>query len=241
MSSPHNIVILTGSGISAESGVKTFRASDGLWEEHRVEDVATPEAYARDPRLVQNFYNMRRAQLKEVEPNPAHIAIAKLEQEYPGDVCLVTQNVDNLHERAGSKQLIHMHGELASVFCKDTQHRFEWIDDIDIDSTACECCGKTGTLRPDIVWFGEMPYHMDMIYQKLHDATMFVSIGTSSTVYPAAGFVQEVRYGGHCHTIEINLEPSVAMGLFNETHYGKAGIEVPKWVDRVLDGEYEDI
>ncbi|MDF3031150.1 MAG: Silent information regulator protein Sir2 [Moraxellaceae bacterium] len=230
----HRIVVLTGAGISAESGIRTFRAQDGLWEEHRIEDVATPEAFARDPALVQRFYNLRRAQLADpaIRPNAAHEALARLEREYPGEVLVVTQNVDDLHERAGTQNLIHMHGELRSMFCTQSGRRYRIEGDI-ATGQACACCGATGTLRPDIVWFGEMPYAMDRIYQALTACTLFVSIGTSGNVYPAAGFVQQAALAG-AHTVEINLEPTVTRSAFDEHRYGPAGQVVPAFVAQLL-------
>ena len=228
-----NIVILTGSGISAESGLKTFRGGGGLWEGHRVEDVATPEAYERDPKMVQNFYNMRRQQLKTAEPNAAHKALAELENKWNGDFLLVTQNVDDLHERGGSKKILHMHGELKKARCTNTEQVFDWETDIE-ENTNCPCCKKSGTLRPHIVWFGEMPLDMDLIYSKLHDCDLFISIGTSGVVYPAAGFVQEVRMRGQAHTVEINLEPSAGYSIFEETIYGPATKTVPEFVEKLL-------
>lgn len=201
-----NIVVLTGAGVSAESGIRTFRDSGGLWEEHRIEDVATPQGFERNPALVQRFYNMRRRQLKEVEPNAAHLALAELERKWQGDFLLVTQNVDNLHRRAGSRHLLHMHGELERVSCQRTLEVFEWTEDITAE-TRCACCGLTGTLRPYIVWFGEIPLHMDQIYEAIRCCDIFLSIGTSGQVYPAAGFVQEAKFR-KARTIECNLEPS---------------------------------
>lgn len=230
----HRIVVLTGAGISAESGIRTFRAADGLWEDHRIEDVATPEAFARDPALVQRFYNLRRAQLQEasIVPNAAHLALARLEREYDGEVLVVTQNVDNLHERAGSRQLIHMHGELLSMFCTQSGRRFRIEGDITAGAL-CYCCGQAGTLRPDIVWFGEMPYAMDRIYDALERCSLFLSIGTSGNVYPAAGFVQQARQNG-ARTVEINLEPTVTRNAFAEHRYGPAGEVVPAFVEELL-------
>ncbi len=227
-----NIVILTGAGVSAESGLRTFRADDGLWEEHRIEDVCTPDAYARDPALVHQFYDARRARAAEVEPNPAHAALARLEAEWEGDFLLVTQNVDSLHERAGSKRLIHMHGQLDSGWCLACGERFRWEGPMG-QGAACHKCAEVGSVRPDIVWFGEMPYEMDRIEAALRDADLFVSIGTSGAVYPAAGFVQTARYVG-ARTVEINLEPSLGSVFFNEARIGPAGVEVPKWVDELL-------
>jgi NAD-dependent deacetylase len=227
-----NIVILTGAGVSAESGLRTFRADDGLWEEHRIEDVCTPDAYARDPALVHQFYDARRARAAEVEPNPAHAALARLEAEWEGDFLLVTQNVDSLHERAGSKRLIHMHGQLDSGWCLACGERFPWEGPMG-HGAACANCAEVGEVRPDIVWFGEMPYEMDRIEAALRDADLFVSIGTSGAVYPAAGFVQTARYVG-ARTVEINLEPSLGSVFFNEARIGPAGVEVPKWVGELL-------
>lgn len=237
-----SIVILTGAGISAESGLATFRASDGLWCDHRVEDVATPEGFARDPALVQQFYNMRRAQLPQVKPNAAHDAIARLGAAFDGELLLVTQNVDDLHGRAeqgkrmqpGYRRL-HMHGELNKVHCTRTGDVIDWHSPIDA-TTPCPCCGTTGTLRPHIVWFGEMPLGMDLISDHLQRCDLFLSIGTSGNVYPAAGFVQEVRFHGHAHTVEINLEPTQGRSLFHEHVYGKATEVVPAYVDRILEG-----
>ncbi len=228
------IVILTGAGISAESGLRTFRAQDGLWENHRIEDVATPEAWARNPALVQRFYNERRRQLHDpaVQPNVAHLALARLEALWPGELLLVTQNVDDLHERAGSRQLLHMHGELRSMFCIRTQRRYPIAGDISTE-LRCACCERTHTLRPDIVWFGEMPYHMDAIYEALSRCAQFISIGTSGNVYPAAGFVAEASAAG-ARTLELNLEPSQTRNAFAEHRYGPATQIVPAWVDELL-------
>jgi NAD-dependent deacetylase len=229
-----NIVILTGAGVSAESGLATFRGPDGLWEGHRVEDVATPEAYARDPTLVHNFYDARRERLGEVEPNAAHNALARLDAEWPGDLLIVTQNVDDLHERAGAKRLLHMHGELTSGMCMACGSRFGWQGAMGVANyNQCPRCGLFGQVRPDIVWFGEMPYEMEQIDEALTKADLFVAIGTSGAVYPAAGFVQTARYCG-ARTLEINLEPSQGSIYFDEQRYGPAGVEVPKWVDEVL-------
>jgi len=229
---PYRIVILTGAGISAESGLATFRGEDGLWEGHRVEDVATPEAFARDPVLVHKFYNARRAQLAEVEPNAAHRALARLEAEWPGEFLLVTQNVDDLHERAGSKRLIHMHGRNNVAWCLRCSARSPWEATMSEDSE-CPECGSAGGLRPDIVWFGEMPYDMDRIEEAVRDCDLFVSIGTSGAVYPAAGFVQTARYCG-ARTLEMNLEPSQGSLFFDESRIGPASELVPAWVDEVL-------
>ena len=227
-----NIVLLTGAGISAESGLATFRAADGLWEDHRVEDVATPEAFRRDPELVHAFYDARRARLGQVEPNQAHRGLARLDAEWPGDLLIVTQNVDDLHERAGASRVLHMHGELKSAWCLACDERQPWSGDMGEDAS-CKLCGENGRVRPDIVWFGEMPYEMDRIEEALRNADLFVSIGTSGAVYPAAGFVQTARYCG-ARTLEINLEPSLASYIFDESRIGRAGELVPEWVDEVL-------
>ena len=227
-----NIVILTGAGISAESGLATFRGADGLWEGHRVEDVATPEAFARDPALVHAFYNARREKLGTVAPNAAHEALARLDTEWPGELLLVSQNVDDLHERAGSKRLIHMHGELTKGWCLACNARFPWEGPMG-QGALCSNCDTAGMVRPDIVWFGEMPYAMERIDEALQRADLFVSIGTSGAVYPAAGFVQTARYCG-ARTLEMNLEPSLGSFLFDESRTGPAGKLVPEWVEEVL-------
>jgi NAD-dependent deacetylase len=258
-----NIVVLTGAGISADSGLATFRGADGLWEGHRVEDVATPEAYARDPALVHQFYDARRARLSEVEPNAAHRALARLDAEWPGELLIVTQNVDDLHERAGANRLLHMHGELAKGWCLACGERFPWqgpmspstvrpepveglhfsrdasegqpFDKLRTNGSvnACPSCQAVGQIRPDIVWFGEMPYEMERIEDALRGADLFVSVGTSGAVYPAAGFVQTARYcGAHC--IEINLEPSQGSIFFDESRMGRAAELVPAWVEEMV-------
>ena len=227
-----NIVILTGAGVSAESGLATFRGPDGLWEGHRVEDVATPEAFSRDPALVHAFYNARRGKLDTVAPNAAHLALARLDAEWRGDLLLVTQNVDDLHERAGSRRLIHMHGEVKKGWCLQCDERFHWDADMNTN-TACPVCGAEGGVRPDIVWFGEMPYEMERIDDALRRCDLFVSSGTSGAVYPAAGFVQTARYCG-ARTLEMNLEPSFGSMMFDESRVGPAGVEVPQWVDEMI-------
>jgi NAD-dependent deacetylase len=233
-----NIVILTGAGVSAESGLATFRGPDGLWEGHRVEDVATPEAFARDPALVHAFYDARRAKLAAVRPNRAHEALARLDAEWPGEFLLVTQNVDDLHERAGSERLVHMHGELAKGWCLGCNARFGWNGPM---GTGAQCpdCEATGLVRPDIVWFGEMPYEMDRIDEAIRRSDLFVSIGTSGAVYPAAGFVQTAGHFG-ARTLEINLEPSIGSFLFGESRMGKAGDLVPQWVEELLSAAQSD-
>ncbi|MFU7527484.1 NAD-dependent deacylase [Qipengyuania sp. ASV99] len=227
------IVILTGAGISAESGIDTFRSAGGLWEQHRVEDVATPEGFARNPDLVLGFYDARREALANAAPNPAHLALARLEREFSGDLLLVTQNVDDLHERGGSARVLHMHGELKSALCQSCETRSRWERTM-LDRPPCPVC-RAPTLRPDVVWFGEMPYQMGRITRALEACDLFVSIGTSGAVYPAAGFVQEARANGAA-TLELNLEPSEGSHFFSESRHGAAGQLVPEWVDEVLRG-----
>ena len=221
--------MLTGAGISAESGIQTFRASDGLWHEHRVEEVATPEAFARQPQLVQQFYNERRRQLlsADIAPNAAHRALAQLES-LADEMLLVTQNIDDLHERGGSSKLIHMHGELLKMRCTQSGRVFEIRSDINVDDN-CDCCGAAGNLRPHIVWFGEMPMQMDAIEAALLQCDLFVSIGTSGNVYPAAGFVELANRVG-AHTLELNLEPSSQQSRFAECRNGLATELVPQFV-----------
>jgi NAD-dependent deacetylase len=228
-----SIVILTGAGVSAESGLKTFRDHGGLWENHRLEDVASIDGYLRNPELVQSFYNARRAQLDDanVKPNLAHEALARLDREWAGDFLLVTQNVDDLHERAGAKRLIHMHGELAKVRCQASQQVFEWRQAIE-RTTECSCCKKAGTLRPHIVWFGEMPMEMDRIFETLETCDLFVAIGTSGQVYPAAGFVHQVPRSAK--KIEINADASEVSFAFDELRRGVASVEVPQFVSEIL-------
>jgi len=230
-----SIVVLTGAGISAESGIKTFRASDGLWEEHRIEDVATPEAFDRDPALVQKFYNTRRKPIlqQEVHPNPAHTALARLEREFEGEFLLVTQNIDDLHERGGSKRVRHMHGEILKMRCSSSEQVTVCNENISTDSI-CECCGFSGTLRPHIVWFGEMPLYMEEISQALARCDLFLSIGTSGNVYPAAGFVQIANHAG-AKSIEFNLQESNITSEFSAALYGKAGELLPAWVADFLE------
>ncbi len=232
LSSTGSIVILTGAGISAESGVATFRDSNGLWENHRIEDVATPEAYVRNPQLVQDFYNARRRQVGTVHPNKAHEALVELEKNWKGSFLLVTQNVDDLHDRAGSKQLIHMHGELLKVRCTRCQTIWRHDTDVTLDMT-CPSCKARGRVRPHIVWFGEMPLEMDRIEKALNQCDLFISIGTSGEVYPAAGFMQQARIAG-ARTIEINLKATTLTRHFHETLEGPAGRVVPDVVKELL-------
>ena len=221
------VVVLTGAGISAESGLATFRDADGLWQGHHVDEVATPEAFRRDPAVVHRFYDDRRRELRTVAPNAAHVALARLEQLLGDDLLVVTQNVDDLHERAGSSRVVHMHGELLSALCDSCQGRFPWDDDLG-DSPTCPACGND-TLRPDVVWFGEMPYDLDVIEKALAQADLFVAIGTSGAVYPAAGFVRMAARAG-AQTLELNLDLSETTHLFDDAHQGPAGKVVPAWV-----------
>ena len=225
------IVVLTGAGLSAESGLGTFRDKDGLWTRYDLNDVATPEGFARNPALVHEFYNARRANCLDAQPNPAHDALARLQRAMPDRVTLVTQNVDDLLERAGARDVIHMHGELTRALCAACGHR--WDAPLVMEVTApCPACTRAAT-RPDIVWFGEMPYHMARIEAALRDADLFVAIGTSGNVYPAAGFVQEAAFAG-AETLELTLEPSATASLFDAARFGAASVVVPDWVGEVL-------
>ena len=228
------IVVLTGAGISAESGVPTFRDSGGLWEGHDVEDVATPEGYERDPDTVLRFYDARRRAAASVTPNAAHRALARLEGAIGEDLLVVTQNVDDLHERAGSHSLVHMHGELRRALCTTCGARPEWDADL-IDRPHCPACGER-TLRPDVVWFGEMPYELERIERAVLACDVFVSIGTSGAVYPAAGYVALAAAFG-ARTLELNLEPSDAPIPFDEARSGLASVLVPEWVDEIIDSQ----
>lgn len=229
------IVILTGAGISRESGLSTFRDADGIWAATRIEDVATPAAFAADPMRVHAFYNARRKGLldRAVRPNAAHRALATLEREWPGEVLIVTQNIDDLHERAGSRTLIHMHGEALKARCERCRTAHAWTLDLSV-KTACPACGGKGGMRPHVVWFGEMPFMIEEIERALSTCGLFLSVGTSGNVYPAAGFVATVRRAGRARTVEINLEPSEGATLFHETIYGPATETVPRMVDQIL-------
>ena len=227
------VVVLTGAGISAESGVPTFRDADGLWEGHRVEEVATPEAYDHAPSTVHRFYDARREALAGVEPNPAHLALARLEEHLGDRLLVVTQNIDDLHERAGSTRVVHMHGELLSALCRACARRTPWNAGLG-DFPPCPGCGAC-ELRPDVVWFGEVPYDMDRILSAIAGAELFVSIGTSGAVYPAAGFVQFAA-GSGARTLELNLVPSEGTHLFDEARHGPASELVPTWVDELVTG-----
>ena len=225
------IVILTGAGISAQSGLGTFRDKDGLWTRYDLNDVATPEGFARNPQLVTDFYNARRANCAAAEPNAAHVALAKLEAALPGEVLIVTQNVDDLHQRAGSRAVIQMHGALMSALCGGCGHRWP-APAVMALTDLCPACGKART-RPDVVWFGEIPYHMDAIADAVTGCAVFAAIGTSGQVYPAAGLAAEARRAG-ARCVELNLERSEVSGVFHEHHVGPATLVVPDWVDRLL-------
>ncbi|MEC8700606.1 MAG: Sir2 family NAD+-dependent deacetylase [Pseudomonadota bacterium] len=232
ISRPRSIVVLTGAGISAESGIETFRAAEGLWANHRVDDVATPEGFARNPQLVYEFYNQRRRQLltPEISPNAAHSALAKFEHEFDGEFLLVTQNVDNLHERAGSQNLIHMHGELLKMRCLNSKLVFDVSEDFGYD-THCRCCRSAGNLRPHVVWFGEMPLQMNRINSALENCDMFVAIGTSGNVYPASGFYQTAKIR-KASTVELNLERTGSS--FDRHVRGPATECVPQFFESLL-------
>ena len=232
---PSSIVVLTGAGISVESGIPSFRDPDGIWAKHDWRDYATPDGFARNPGRVYDFYNKRRRSLASVRPNAAHHALARLEAGFAGEFLLVTQNVDDLHDAAGSRKLIHMHGELKSALCQACGLRSPWPGDMTIDSR-CPACGSAGQLRPDVVWFGEMPYQMDRIYRALGTVELFISIGTSGHVYPAADFVTEARHAG-ARTVELNLEPSEVADVFDEAIHGKATEIVPAFIDALLAGK----
>lgn len=228
-----NLFILTGAGVSAESGLGTFRDAGGVWSMYDLKQVATPEGFAADPAKVHEFYNMRRRVHRDAQPNAAHEALARLEREWTaGELTLVTQNVDWLHEMSGSKAVVHMHGEALKVRCNGCEHVREWHGDLSVGH-ACERCGEAGGLRPDVVWFGETPKQLRRIGEALARADLFVAIGTSGTVYPAAGFVAEARRRG-ARTLEINLEPSETAKVFDEGLYGPATETVPAWVDSLL-------
>ena len=231
------IVVLTGAGISVESGLPSFRGAGGLWEGWRLEEVATPEAFARQPTLVQRFYDQRRRQLLggAIRPNPAHLALALLERRWSGRVLVVTQNIDDLHERAGTRNLIHMHGELLKARCRACARVAAWRDGLAVDHR-CPACGGASTLRPHVVWFGELPLELDAIYAALAGCALFVAIGTSGQVYPAAGVVEAVRAEGRAHTVELNLEASAFSARFHEHRQGPAAQLVPRYIAELLAG-----
>jgi len=232
--SRERILVLTGAGISKESGLDTFRDTGGIWATVNLEDVATPEGFERDPAQVHAFYNARRSGLLDsaVKPNAAHRALALLEQNWAGEFLVVTQNIDDLHERAGTRQLIHMHGELLKARCLGCDKALDWPDDLDLESV-CPGCWQAGGLRPHVVWFGEMPFDILRIHEAVDACDIFVAIGTSGVVYPAAGFVEEARRVG-AHTVELNLVPSEGEGLFAERVYGPATEVVPAFVEELL-------
>lgn len=227
-------MVLTGAGVSAESGIPTFRGAGGLWERYRAEDLATPEAFARDPGLVHRFYNERRRLLLsgDIEPNAAHLALARLEREFSGEFMIVTQNIDDLHERAGSRNPVHMHGELLKARCADCGDVRAAAVELGTGD-ACAACGRKGNLRPHVVWFGEMPLEMDRILERLGECDLFLSVGTSGNVYPAAGFVDIAGAAG-AYTVELNLDPTESAGAFDESMRGKATEIVPRFIGRIL-------
>lgn len=227
----NRIVVLTGAGVSAESGLSTFRDKGGIWSQFNVEDVATPQGFARDPALVHRFYNLRRANLSNVAPNAAHVALAKLEKRFDGELVIVTQNVDDLHERGGARNVWHMHGEMKRARCAACAHRWDAPLVMQVADTCPRCAG--GPTRPDIVWFGETPFLMEQIDDAIRNADLFVSIGTSGNVYPAAGFVKQALAAG-AETLELNLEPSLGASDFAQARHGPATQIVPAWVDEVL-------
>jgi NAD-dependent deacetylase len=231
------IVVLTGAGISKESGLDTFRCEGGIWSRVNLEDVATPQGFAKNPELVHAFYNARREKLVDpsIMPNAAHAALARLEQEWPDEVFIVTQNIDDLHERAGNRNLLHMHGELTKVRCERCETVTNWRAPLGLRD-ACPRCGAVGKMRPHVVWFGEMPIGMEEIYQALDRCSLFMSIGTSGNVYPAAGFVSHIRMYTRAHSVELNLEPSTGASIFAETIYGPATEVVPLYIDALLAG-----
>ncbi len=231
------LVVLTGAGISKESGLDTFRDTGGIWNRYKVEDVATPEGYRRNPSKLYAFYNELRGQLApgKAQPNAAHRALARLEETWPGEVTIITQNIDDLHERAGSRRVIHMHGELTKARCEACEKVFACETDF-AAGAVCPACAAKGRIRPHIVWFGEVPLDMPRIFERLDRCGLFLSIGTSGNVYPAAGFVSHLRSRGHARTVELNLEPSLGATLFHETIYGPASLVVPDFVETLLRG-----
>ena len=232
------IVILTGAGISAESGIDTFRDKGGIWERVDLEQVATPDAFARNPGYVHEFHNDFRLSLATIQPNAAHLALAELEAGHSGEVLVVTQNVDDLHEKAGSRNVIHMHGELYKIRCQRCGVIAHWQETLSSE-TPCPKCGEREALRPHVVWFYEIPFEMDRIQAALAACDLFLSIGTSGQVYPAAGFVADVRRRGSAHTVELNLEPSDGASLFHDCIHGPAGDVVPRFVAGLL-GQYSE-
>lgn len=233
MSLYDKILILTGAGMSAESGLGTFRDENGIWSQYNFEEVATPEGFATDPKRCLDFYNYRRDIHKNAEANAAHKALARLEAEYPGEVVIVTQNIDSLHELAGSHRVIHMHGQINKAKCNDCGAVYALSHGNIEVSSPCPSCKVVGSQRPNVVWFGEMPYHLEEIQREIDSCFLFISIGTSGSVYPAAGFVNMARKAG-AHTVELNLEPSDGAVQFHEAHQGKATEIVPRYVDKLM-------
>ena len=230
-----SIVISTGAGISAESGIKTFRDQNGLWENHKIEEVATPQGFYNNPVLVHQFYNLRRSHLNKVQPNAAHFALAELEKKWEGDCFLVTQNVDDLHRRAGSEKMVSIHGELKKARCVLCKTSFSWVDDMSTDSK-CPHCLQLKCVRPDIVWFGELPYFMDEVYERISKCDLFVAIGTSGNVYPAASFSEHATAA---QRIEVNLSPSIVASSFDEVIVGPATEKIPQLVASILNGQFK--
>ncbi len=233
--SRYPVVILTGAGISKESGLDTFRDKDGIWSQVNIEDVATPAAFEVDPQYVHKFYNQRRTGLLDpaIQPNAAHEALAKLEAEWPNDVLIVTQNIDDLHERAGSRNLIHMHGELLKARCGHCNSVIPWEAPIIVE-TYCPNCGNAGAMRPHVVWFGEEPFMLDVIGEALSKCGLFISIGTSGNVYPAANFISTVKQFSKAETVEMNIEPTEGKTEFGDALYGPASVTVPQLVEQML-------
>ncbi|MCB1469536.1 MAG: NAD-dependent deacylase [Rhizobiaceae bacterium] len=236
---PSSLVVLTGAGISAESGLSTFRDNGGIWSRVNIEDVAMPKAFAKDPQRVHAFYNQRRRDMADVQPNAAHFALEQLERHFQGDFLLVTQNIDDLHARAGSRNPIHMHGEIGKAFCDSCGERETCAGDLSPEDV-CPHCGQIGLMRPDVVWFGEMPNHMEAIYEALANCDLFVAIGTSGTVYPAADFVRNAQAAG-AHTIELNLQTGGWASPFAEQRRGLATQTVPALVAELLSGSYRPL
>ena len=227
------IFVLSGAGVSKESGIKTFRESDGLWENYKIEDVCTPQAFLTNPELVNNFYNDRKKQMNDpkIKPNNAHIFISKLEEKFFNNFMLVTQNIDNLHEKAGSKKVYHMHGSLEKKICMLCNYTSRFDKDISTEQI-CENCNEKGKVRVDVVWFGEMPKYLDKIYDFLEKVDIFISVGTSSLVYPAAGFIDYVKLRNkNAKLIEFNIEKTSKSILFDQVYIGKASTTIPKFVN----------
>lgn len=228
----HNIVILTGAGISAESGLATFRSSNGLWNNHKVEDVASIEGFQRNPALVHSFYNDLKIEIQKAKPNPAHLAITKLQQQYPGTVSIITQNVDTLHEKAGNNNVYHIHGQINQAVCLNCGHILETFGDVDTE-TVCPQCSVMGMMKPNIVFFGENLLCMDEVERLLRSCDLFLSVGTSGIVFPAAAFVQTAKYDG-ADTCEFTLEPTANNFYFDRHIYGPAGQTLPPFVDKLI-------